>query len=54
MVEEEGEESLVLTGLRPFTEYNVSVSASTAEGEGPEASILFTTLEEGEGSCDHC
>ena len=39
--------SLALTGLRPFTTYNVSVSASTADRAGPPATTEFTTEEAG-------
>ena len=40
---------LMLSELRPFTDYNVSVFASTAEGAGPEDTLTFTTLQDGEG-----
>ena len=50
--ETETGEEVLLTGLCPFTTYNVSVSASTAVGEGPSQSINFTTLQEGKTSCD--
>ena len=39
--------SLTLTGLRPFTTYNVSVSARTVKGAGPPATTEFTTEEAG-------
>ena len=39
--------SVVLTGLTPFTNYNCSVSASTAQGEGQSVSTTERTGEEG-------
>ena len=38
-----------VTGLRPFTAYNVSVTASTVDGEGPPAHLSAMTQEDGEG-----
>ena len=47
-VEVDGDvESHLLTNLRPFTEYNVSVLASTGEGPGPANTTQFTTNETG-------
>ena len=47
-MEGDGDEmSKQLENLRPFTEYNVSVLASTVEGAGPANSTLFTTDEKG-------
>ena len=40
--------TLELTGLQPFTTYNVSVTASTAQGEGLPITKQFTTGEAGE------
>ena len=43
-----GIESQVLTDLRPFTIYNVSVLASTGEGPGPTNNTQFLTEQTGE------
>ena len=39
--------SVVLTGLNIFTNYNCSVSASTAQGVGQSVSVIGITGEEG-------
>ena len=39
----------MVTGLRPFTTYNLNVTASTAMGEGPPAMASERTSEAGEG-----
>ena len=39
---------ITLRDLEEFTEYDITVSASTAEGVGPVAEITQRTLEDGE------
>lgn len=46
--------SKFITGLRPFTDYTVSVLASTAVGEGPANTTEFTTDEAGGFACLCC
>ena len=36
----------VLTGLKEYVEYNISVSASTSAGEGPRSSFVITRTAE--------
>ena len=35
-----------ITGLSPYTDYNVLVSASTEDGEGPTAGVTVRTAED--------
>ena len=42
----------ILTGLKPYTNYQAVVKAFNAGGEGPaSAVIVFETLEEGKSNC---